>query len=135
MDSDEQDASRRSRLAMMRQILVLYNDIIIPDSLADNEPELPREIRTRNRRPRVDYWDSCWGRMLLDPDITDPSTRSAKQFRRRFRTPYPIYFELVRLSQEFNLFNVRDEDAFGHTGVPTELKVLCFLRVVGRAWC
>ena len=56
------------------------------------------------RRKRDDYtrgpkriksdqpWDTCpWLILIVDPTTADPSSRNGKEFRRKFRVPYPVF--------------------------------------------
>lgn len=62
----------------------------------ENDDEEPRPKRRRTVRPRADYRALPWARMLEKADLLqDPSTREAKQFRRRFRVPHPFFLSLV----------------------------------------
>jgi len=51
---------------------------------------LPRK-RKRNDDEPIDLWQTGWGRMLRDPDISDPNSRQAKKFQRRFRCPFLLF--------------------------------------------
>lgn len=94
----------------------------------------PRKFR-RKLRKRIDYWDSTWGRMLRDDNTKDPSSREGKDFRKRFRVPFPVFCKLCVISEESNLFNCGERDRWGRGGVPLELKILGILRMLGRGWC
>ena len=75
------------------------------------------------------------GKIVLDYRIRDPSAREGIDFRKRYRVPYPIYCKLVVISEDSTLFNCASTDSWGRRGVPTELKILGVLRILGRGWC
>lgn len=93
------------------------------------EPEVPRK---RRRRPKVsadDLEQSPWGKMLRDPNISDPDSYVGMKFRVRFRTPYPVFAEIVvPMCVQRNVFRtIRDDKA-----IPVKFKVLISLRILGR---
>ena len=77
----------------------------------DNEDLFMPEIKkTRRRGRRFNYWDSEWGRLLLDPTIMDPKSPQGLKFRRRFRVPFPLFIEvIIPLCKERNIFDIKDE--------------------------
>ena len=82
----------------------------------------------RNSKPRPNYWESVWGKMLLDPTTEDPNSTTAKKFRRRFRVPYPLFQEvIVPQCDEKKVFKATTQGK-----IPTAFKVLIALRVLGR---
>ena len=87
--------------------------------------------KTRNTPKRKNHWDSNWGRMLQDPDLLNSWTKSAKKFRRRFRITYPLFLYLVELCKEVNLFEIKRIKG----SVPTEIRILIGLRMLGRGNC
>jgi hypothetical protein len=90
--------------------------------------------RTRNRNRNKDYYTSNWMQMLDDPMLQDPTNPAAKKFRQRFRVPYPIFVDL--LAKAVNLgFELRPVNHAGTEGVPLEVKLLGFLRILGRGTC
>ena len=100
-----------------------------------------RPIR-KNRRPRDSVKDprnSYWFREYADPnpehlaELLDPETPRAKLFRRRFRLPYVVYQEILRYVRDKKWFS-EGTDAFKRPCAPLELKMLGYLRVIGRGW-
>jgi hypothetical protein len=79
--------------------------------------------------------DCCWGRMLKNPAIQDPTSRAGKLFRRRFRIPFPIFQKLLDIAREKRLFGHADENCTGQPAFSIELKLLGVLRILGRGWC
>lgn len=60
----------------------------------DEEEEEEEPVGKRRRRvySRTSCEDSCFGRMLNDPELLlDPHSREAALFRRRFRLPYQVF--------------------------------------------
>ncbi|CAB1099763.1 unnamed protein product [Ectocarpus sp. CCAP 1310/34] len=97
----------------------------------------PRPKRRLTVRPRADY-ALPRARVLEKADLLqDPSTREAKQFRRRFRVPYPFFLSLVDevKAGKWPVFTT-DEFELGGRGtrrcIPVEIKVLAVLRILGR---
>ena len=86
-----------------------------------------------NSTGRPDYWESAWGKMLIDPTLQVPGSDLRKTFFRRFRVPYVLYNRLVVWAKSW--CEKRLCDASGRNIVPTELKVLGYLRIVGRGVC
>jgi hypothetical protein len=47
------------------------------------------------KRPKMaDPWDCHWLQLISNPDVRDPSSRMGKEFRRKFRVPFPT-FEMI----------------------------------------
>ena len=76
------------------------------------------------RTDKIDYFtDSKWGRMISDPRISISKSKEGKEFRRKFRVPYPVFKNiLVPESERLNVFEVKD---WIRIRVPTEMKLLC----------
>ena len=96
----------------------------------DLDEENPSKKRRLGRTSKINYWETKWGQMLLNPLIKDPASKLAKKFRRRFRVPYPLFSELlVPECKRVNLFNTTFENMIR---VPIEFKILIALRILGR---
>lgn len=90
-----------------------------------------RQKRTRNRVPKVDLWQTVWGRLLKDPTVCQAESLAGQKFRRRFRVPYPLFTELlVPICKTAKVFNQERESY-----ILTEFKVLLALRILGRGAC
>jgi len=101
----------------------LLDEIILEES----EPELRRTGRTNKRNH---FLETKWGRMLMDPTIKDASSKIGRDFRRRFRVPYPVFDQIiVPECDRLNVFEVSD---LARIRLPTEFKVLICLRILGR---
>jgi hypothetical protein len=74
-------------------------------------------------------------KMINNPMVVDPNSKIGKQFRRRFRIPFPVFQFLCLVAKEKKLFGVGESDASGRSSVPIELKLLGALRILGRGWC
>ena len=91
---------------------------------------MPRKVELRPI-----YNNSTWGQMLLNPRIKDPADRKGGiLFRRRFRVPFPMFEQIVKLVRDKKWFSERP-DATGRVAAPLELKVLGVLRVLGLGYC
>ena len=86
-----------------------------------------------NRSGRPNYWASTWGVMLRDPNLQTIGSDARKTFMRRFRVPHSIFTRLVRWTKGWHEKNAAD--AAGRPRCPTGLKVLGWLRMVGRGVC
>ena len=94
-----------------------------------------RNFKPRLSSQRPNYMDSTWGKILRDKKFRDPTMRrGGKLFRRRFRVPYPMFLELVKITRENKWFS-EGPDCTGRPSAPLELKVLAVLRVLGRGYC
>jgi hypothetical protein len=88
--------------------------------------EEPPEKKNRRNYPPVPFAMTEWGRLLAHPDLHIENSAIAKKFRRRFRVPPKIFFDvLVPLSE--NIFS-----SGGRRLIPNELKLLVALRILGR---
>ena len=97
-------------------------DIIDVDDVIEHKPR--KHLCKRN------YWSTKWGDMLQHPSVSDPSSVQGKEFRLRFRVPYPIYYEIILpRCREVNLFGVIDQNK---VRIPLEFKILIALRILGK---
>jgi hypothetical protein len=73
---------------------------------SESEEVVPNKKRRSGgtRGPHVDWNQSTWGKMLLDPKIRSVSTREGRLFRRRFRIPFPLFRRIVTMCHERDLF-------------------------------
>ena len=106
---------------------------------SDDEDAGIKRVRSRpggsNANGRPDYGETTWGRMLRDDvaELQDHTSAKAKIFRARFRLPYPVYLKLLEWVKIWHEKNAHD--ASGRDRIPTELKLLGVLRVLGRSTC
>jgi hypothetical protein len=93
----------------------------------------PIDVLTRSGRTnKINYYtDTRWGQLYLqNPDIKDPTSKVAREFRRKFRLPYPVFDKvIVPECDRLNVFEVKDES---RVRIPTDFKVLICLRILGR---
>ena len=108
------------------------------DYQEEEEDKQPRKKRNTSRRPGgtnsigwPNYSGSEWGQMLRNPELQVVGSSLRKVFRRRFRVPYPIFVRLVQWAKGWHVQN--DFDCSGRERIPTELKVLGYLRMVGQS--
>jgi hypothetical protein len=96
-------------------------------------PVQSKPPRPRNRGNNVTAEElerSAWGQLINSPDVGDPLSRNGIKFRARFRTPYPLFSELlVPLCIQYNVFKIQRENF----GVPVKFRVLIGLRFLARA--
>ena len=73
-----------------------------------------------------------WLQLISSPDICDPLSRKAKEFRTKFNVPFEIFNNVLGLCksldgpEERELPHYKVCDAAGRTSVPLELKILSF---------
>jgi hypothetical protein len=107
----------------------------------DEEEEVLPNGRRRNRdnyergpkrlKPYDRPEDTYWMRLINQPDINDPRSRNAKDFRQKFRVPFPVFnqiLDMCRMTEE-SCFVYAEKDCTGKSSIPLELKVLAVLRV------
>ena len=123
-----------------RQIHDAYEEFIIDfiqsgclDDIYFDESESEIDLNKRyGRTLKRNYWrETNWGQLYINnPEVKDPSTKTARDFRRRFRVPFPIFDEIiVPECDRLNVFEVRD---LARVRIPTDFKVLICLRILGR---
>ena len=124
--------------------LSLLYSVVMDSSSEDGEVGEQVEIGRRRKRPfqrrspkknkDVDPWrNNAWLQLLQDNQVKDPKTRQGKDFRRRFRVPYPVFERIVQICRttgEF-IFNYSPVDVTGQLSIPLELKILAVLRMLG----
>ena len=68
---------------------------IIESCIEDNADDLfkhPKiKKRRRNRKGKVNYWNTEWGNLIRDPNVKIPSSSEGKLFKRRFRVEFGCY--------------------------------------------
>ena len=120
----------------------LLNDLKVngdseEDDIFDDEVDsrtLPRPGRS-NLNGRKNYESSCWGRMLTlnKLKLLAPTSEESRIFRLRFRILYAM-FELL-LSWVNDWLQMGSSDCTVRQSVPTALKLLGVLRILGRSTC
>ena len=73
----------------LKRLTALYlgGSLVNRDGEESDSDGNPRRKRSRIVSVRPDYSSSVWGKMLEDSSLADPTSQSAKLFRRRFRVP------------------------------------------------
>ena len=93
---------------------------IMQDGLWEDGEPPPKPKRTRVRYEMADCYDTEWGRLIRSKEVRDASTRQGKKFRRRFRVPFPLYWDhIVVICKEKKIFN-----KIRNSRIPVEFKVL-----------
>ena len=85
----------------VNSILPVLDDFIF-DEIDDVEPKLKQ---SRNVKMQItDYDNTSWGRLLNHPDISDPLSRQAREFRQRFRIPFRLFKDILvhQVEQQFH---------------------------------
>jgi hypothetical protein len=115
-------------------------------STAFNNLKTAQNMGKRQRKERVFRLPSrecTWATMLREegPLLLIPDSFESKRFRSRFRVPFPIFLRLVDWTKtwfewsETNPGGCKPSCAFQRPRIPTELKVLGVLRLLGRGVC
>ena len=99
------------------------------DTIHSTSESTPRRFgRTR----KINYYtDTLWGRYLMSPDIKIPTSKIAREFRRRFRVPFPVFDKVIvpECDRLNNVFDVVDQ---ARVRIPTDFKVMICLRILGN---
>ena len=120
------------------------DDELFAEELFFDHEELEHIKRARNTGPRPggtnatgrkNYAESTWARMLRDQSaqLKSHTSPESKVFRNRFRVPFAIFERLALWAKGWH--EKGKADASGRRRIPTELKVLGVLRILGRATC
>ena len=75
-----------------------FNDNIHLYLQAEADEISYEKVYLRENHAKVDYWQTKWGKMLLDPNINNPNSKVAKLFKVRFRIPF-LLFQLYLVPQ------------------------------------
>jgi hypothetical protein len=103
---------------------IFSNDVIDPwlidnaeDFLSDDSDKL-----SRSSKVKVNYWETTWGRWLLNPLIYYPNSKIAKLFLLRFRVPFILFQQkILSMCIKKNIFDIKVESL---CKVPIEFKQL-----------
>ena len=91
------------------------------------------DMKARKRRrsaSNTSFWETPWGELISSKNVVNPKSREGKNFRRRFRLPYPLFQYLVQLCDDYNVF-----DSIYASKIPIQCKVLGCLRILARDAC
>ena len=107
-----------------------FNDNIHLFLQAEAEEISYEKVYLRDNHAKVDYWQTKWGKMLLDPNINNPNSKVGKLFKVRFRIPFFLFqLYLVPQCEKKNVFKIQNPE---FTRVPIQFKILMSLRILGR---
>jgi Plant transposon protein len=137
--SDDEAEQREWNLMMVAAVAGAGAAVIGHQTMVQQAVALhSAENSARPRKPptleaRVDYAESRWMRMLRDKkvDLETASSKPAKEFRKNFRVPYPIFVRLCTEAEKHGWLRVAATDAAGRSSIPLELKLLSVLYVLG----
>jgi hypothetical protein len=114
------------------------------DEEEEDEPVLNADGSVRKVK-RLDYsrrrkdkkpgnpWQICRYLLLIrDPTTNDPTSPKGKEFRAKFRTPFPVFEDIVKMCRDSgeHVFNYAEKCVGGEHSIPLELKLLAALRVL-----
>jgi hypothetical protein len=123
---DREAAERRMDAASEADI----EEEIIFDAI--HQLEVRDRLNPPRRRQRLDvnrpktFAETLYGQMIQHPDVNNPGKKMGKEFRRKFRLPFPLFQHLVALCREHNIFARKISSK-----IPIEGKVLIGLRMLG----
>ena len=106
----------------------LFDDLWLDEVLPTQDLKFRREGRSK----KANYWsDTRWGKYFVNDELMlDPTTKLAREVRRKFRRPFPVFMKIVVPECErLNVFETRD---VSRRRIPTEFKILICLRIMGR---
>lgn len=85
--------------------------------------------KKRKRKGKKNWNEGSLWKMIHDPDMNDPSSDVARNFRTTYRVPFPVFLKLVKKCNKHKLFGIS-----GRHGncIPVEIKLLCILRFLAR---
>lgn len=138
-DSDEElDALLRK--TYIQNTLGESMDVEVPEAplLFNADGSLRKVNRTDYSRRKKDKkvgnpWETCkYLRLIRDPDVNDPTSPKGKEFRAKFRTPFPVYEVIVQMCRDTGerAFNYAETCVNGEYSIPLELKLLAAIRVL-----
>jgi hypothetical protein len=107
-----------------------YFEHLIETYATPAESKVPRPRNRGNNVTVEELESSPWGQLINSPDVGDPLSRNGVKFRTRFRTPFPLFEELlVPMCIQYNVFKMQRQNY----GVPVKFRVLIGLRYLARA--
>lgn len=117
------DDEREALLAVLLAIMDEFDDDEDDLFTAQSEMTPPQAKRSRKQRRRRDVKTCAWAQLLEDPELNDPESMAAKEFRQDFRLPYPFFLRLVELVKTKRWFSTGESDCAGRAAHPVEHKV------------
>jgi len=103
------------------------------DSTSPDTRQRGNYARSAKRAKPDDPWAvNSWLQLIRHPHVSDPTKTQGREFRRKFRVPFPVFEDIVSKCKETDepAFNYSEKDAVGQRSVPLELKVLAVLRML-----
>jgi hypothetical protein len=109
----------------------------LPTTLFNKDGSVRKVNRTDYSRSakRMRLYHACpWMLLISHPNVGDPASQEGKEFRQKFRVPYPVFRSIVELCLQTNdhTFNYGSYNCAGQPSIPIELKILACLRVLGN---
>ena len=122
-------------------ILIHATELLLQQSvfadLIDDVSDIHLHPTTATRERKTirfsrNFAQTNWGKFILDPAVQDPYSRQGKLFRRRFRVPYVLFCWLCTKCDDANVFEIKRKAS---VEIPTYIKVMISLRILGRGEC
>ena len=136
---------RRQQAAVKGLYNEIFDSILSPPDSPDGNNNGLTKSGTERQRKRDDYsrsaqrpksdnpWETLqWLRAIRDERVRDPTSREGKEFRRKFRVPFPVFEKIVNICKESNdpVFNISENLIGGKKSIPLELKIMSVLRIL-----
>jgi hypothetical protein len=128
-DSPEIEASIDGYLPSLEEEII-SRDIEEDIELEEANQERINRTKRRSIKRLTDFEDSYWFQMISNPLVADPKSREGRKFRRRFRLPFPLFQQLVKICEDFDIFECKYA-----TKISVTARVLLCLRILGRDTC
>ena len=87
---------------------------------------------TKKAKPQNPWTTNPWLQLIRHPKVSDPKEPKGKEFRRKFRVPFPTFQKIVDKCKATgeHAFNYADANVAGEKSIPLELKILAVLRML-----
>jgi len=122
-------------------ILINATELLLQQSvfadLIDDVSDIHLHPATATRERKTirfsrNFAETNWGKFILDPAVQDPYSRQGKLFRRRFRVPHVLFCWICTKCDDANVFEIKRKAS---VEIPTYIKVMICLRILGRGEC
>ena len=115
------------------QLVNNYQEVLLNKDGSERKVRRIDYSRGKKRIKSSNPWDEFyWLTLISDPNVRDPSHSNGIEFRRMFRTPFPVFEDIVSKCRETNEkeFNYEENSICNVEPIPLELKILFVLRVL-----
>lgn len=89
------------------------NDLVEEEMKSDfGNEQLSKRLRTTRSSSYTrgtDYSLTKWGKMIKHPDVNNVRSKIGRLFRRRFRVPFPLFEVIVKMCDDNNIFELKNQ--------------------------